>query len=139
MSCRSNEIERFGVSYPQNLQIAVEGQLPPCSVLVSLIPYFVDGPVKVIPPDPWAGPQPGDPPFVDPTMFLRVALGGAIVALAAEREKLIEFDPHEAAGVVVRVAGEGITKGLHGLGVELGRYAEGLGRLAHGLKQDAAR
>jgi hypothetical protein len=107
---------------------------PPCSVLVCFLPYFVDGPVKVIPPDPWAGPQPGDP-FVDPTLFLRAGLGGAIAALAAEREKLLRLDPEEAVEIIVRIVREGITKGMHGLGTELGRYADGLGRLAHGLKQ----
>jgi hypothetical protein len=106
---------------------------PPCSVLVSLIPYFVDGPVKVIPPDPWAGPQPGDPLLVDPTLYLRAALGGAITALAPERERLLQLEPEKAADVVVGVVREGITKGMHGLGEELRRYAEGLGRLAGGM------
>jgi hypothetical protein len=109
---------------------------PPCSVLIWLLPYFVDGPAKVVPPDPWAGPQPGDPPLIDPTIYLQVALGGAIAALAAEREKLLGMDPEEAAGVIVRVAREGIGKGMHGLGVELGRYAKGLGQLARGLSQE---
>ena len=108
---------------------------PPCSVLISLLPYFVDGPVKVVPPDPWAGPQPGDPPFIDPGIFLRVALGGAIAALAVEREKVLKLEPHEAAGLVARVTHEGITKGMQGLGSELGRYADGLGGLARGLRQ----
>jgi hypothetical protein len=107
---------------------------PPCSVLVSFLPYFVDGPVKVIPPDPWAGPQPGDP-AVDPTLFLRAGLGGAIAALAVERERMLKLDPEEAAEVVVRIVREGITKGMHGLGSELGHYADSLGRLANGLKQ----
>lgn len=107
---------------------------PPCSVLVCCLPYFVDGPVRVIPPDPWAGPHPGGP-FVHPTLFLRAGLGGAIAALALERKKLLSLDPEEAAEIIGRIAREGITKGMHGLGTDLGRYADGLGRLAHGLKQ----
>ncbi len=109
---------------------------PPCSVLVSLIPYFVDGPVKVIPPDPWAGPRPGDPPFIDPGIYVKVALGGAIVALGAEREKLKQLEPQEAARNVQHLVRRGITTGMRGLGAELGHFAEGLERLAHGLQED---
>jgi hypothetical protein len=107
---------------------------PPCSVLVSMLPYFVDGPVKVIPPDPWAGPRPGDPLLVDPVFFLRAALGGAIAALAVERDQLLRLDAEQAAAVAVRVVRQGVTKGMQGLGTELGHYAEGLRRLASGLK-----
>ena len=107
---------------------------PPCSVLVAFFPYFVEGPVKVIPPDPWAGPQPGDP-GIDPTLYLRAGLGGAIAALAVERENLLRLDPEEAANVVVKTVRKGITKGMHGLGAELAQYADGLERLASGLRQ----
>jgi hypothetical protein len=109
---------------------------PPCSVLVSLLPYFVDGPVKVVPPDPWAEPQPGDPPFIDPIIFLRAAFGGAIVGLAGERAKLTQIDPQEASALVFRVAREGVAKGLRGLGVDLGRFADGLGRFASELQRN---
>jgi len=113
--------------------------VPPCSVLVSLLPYFVDGPARVIPPDPWAKINPGDPPALDPELFLRAALGGAIAELAVDRAKLIQLDPKEAAQVVARVARDGITRGMRGLGAELGRYAEGLGRLASGLQKKQER
>ena len=108
---------------------------PPCSVLVALFPYFVDGPIRVFPPDPWIKPRPGDPPFIDPTLYLRAALGGAIAAMAVERENLLRLDPEEAAERVVSVARKGITHGLRGLGTELGQYAEGLGRLASTMTQ----
>lgn len=107
---------------------------PPCSVLVSFLPYFVDGPVRVIPPDPWAAPAPGDPVFLDPRIFLTAALGGAIVALAAERQHILRVEPSQAAEIVHRAAHQGITRGLQGLGAEIGHLAEGLERLAHGLK-----
>ena len=106
---------------------------PPCSVLTVFLPYFVDGPVRVIPPDPWAGPQPGDP-AIDPALYLRAGLGAAIAEVAAEKEKLLRLDPEEAAEAVVKVVRQGVTKGLHGLGTQLGRYAEGLERLASGLR-----
>jgi hypothetical protein len=106
---------------------------PPCSVLMALFPYFVEGPVRVLPPDPWAQPQPGDPPLVDPALFLRAALGGAIAALAGERDTLLRLDPEEAAERMLGIARKGITHGLRGLGAELGHYAEGLSRLAKGL------
>lgn len=108
---------------------------PPCSVLVSLFPYFVAGPVRVPPPDPWAHHDPGDPPSIDPTLFLRAALGGAIIALGAERESLLQLDPEEASENLLRLVDDGVARGMHGLGAELGHYADALSRLANGLKR----
>lgn len=107
---------------------------PPCSVIVSLLPYLVDGPAKVIPPDPWAGPGPVEAPLLDPTLYLRASLGGAVVALAAEREKLSALDGEEATDAAVRVVNQGIAHGIRGLGGELGQLAKGLGRLAEDLR-----
>jgi hypothetical protein len=112
----------------------IYGVAPPCSVLVSLLPYFVDGPGVVPPPDPWAGPGPGDPPQIDPELVLQAALGGAIVALAAERANALELEPEEAANHISRVAVGGVTKGLNGLGVELGEFARNLTEFAAGLR-----
>jgi hypothetical protein len=106
---------------------------PPCSVLVTLIPYFVDGPVRVPPPDPWAGPQPGDPPFLDPGLYLRAALGGAIVALAAARPQLMELEPQQAARAAEEAVRKGVVAGLVSLGRYLGSLAEGLEHIAQGL------
>jgi hypothetical protein len=60
--------------------------IPPCTTIVILWRYLIEGPVPVVPPDPWAeGPRnPGDPPFIDPTPIIEAALGGAIVALERE-------------------------------------------------------
>ncbi len=109
--------------------------VPWCSVLVSLIPYYQDGPVRTIPPDPWAEPHPNEMPLINPDIYLQVALGSAVVALAVAREKIIETDPQEGAAIIHKVAREGITNGMRKLGTELNQFAEGLGRLAHGLMQ----
>jgi hypothetical protein len=69
---------------------------------------------------PWVGPL-----LVDP-FFQRAALGGAIAALAVERDQLLRLDAEQAAAVGVRVVRQGVTKGMQGLGAELGHYAEGL-------------
>jgi hypothetical protein len=65
-----------------------------------------------------------DPLLVDPVFFLRAALGGAIAALAVERDQLLRLDAEQAAAVAVRVVRQGVTKGIQGLGAELGHYAE---------------
>lgn len=107
---------------------------PPCSVLVSLLPYLVDGPVAVTPPDPWAAPHPGDPPSIDPALFLQAALGGAIIALAKEQDKLLHTDEETASSEVLRLVESGVSHGLRGLGVMLDEYAKRVGRVADGLR-----
>jgi hypothetical protein len=112
---------------------------PPCSILVSLLPYFVDGPVRVQPPDPWAGPGPGDPVMFDPVILVQIALGGAIVAIAKQRERLTQMDLEEASGLVLKAAREGVTHGLRGLGKELTRSVEALEKFARGLAAEQHR
>jgi hypothetical protein len=130
---------RFDYSHADLINIGALAQniiariAPPCSVLLLLIPYFVDGPTSVPPPDPWAGPQPGDPPFLDPAIYLRAALGGAIVALAAERAKLTELEPQLAARAIQEATRKGVFAGLRSLGRDLGGFAEGIEQIARGL------
>ena len=112
--------------------------IPPCSALVLILPYFVAGPVRVFPPDPWAKVGPKDLSFVDPLIYLRTALGHAIAALAVERDRLFQADPEEAVARIVRVVEHGVATGMRGLGDELEHYAESIGRVAKGLKGSAA-
>ena len=107
------------------------GFLPPCSTYVILWSYLVAGPVPVIPPDPWAGRHdPGDPVFVDPLIIFEAAMGGAVVALEKARKEIDKLAPERAKDVVLRAVKEGVSHGLRELGRDMGRYAEGLEKLA---------
>ena len=87
------------LAYDNLLRIA-----PPCSVLVSLLPwfYFVEGPVRIPPPDPWAHPGGGgDPALFDPVVLVQAALGAAMVSLAHQRDRMQQMEVEEAAEVAV--------------------------------------
>ena len=109
---------------------------PPCVLLVALIPYFNDDPLKVFPPDPWALKGPADHPSIDPNIILRVALGGAIIALGAEREKLMKMEGPKAAQYVSHLVKQGVIKAMHGLSEDLGKLAEGLNRISHAFEMN---
>lgn len=110
------------------------GEVPPCAVISSLLPYIVDGPAKVVPPDPWAGPRPQERPFIDTTLYLRAALGGAVVALRIDRERLLDVEPGEAAAIAVDAVGRGVARGVAGLGDELAGLAKGLALVAREMQ-----
>jgi hypothetical protein len=123
-------------TYPEMLHIGrlgVEAVLrlwPPCTFYHWVFKQFVDGPVPVIPPDPWAQPQPGDPPFIDPAVLSQAAMGGAVIALAREREALQRMTPAKASDAITRLTREGVRNGMRELGRDIGRYGEGLQKLA---------
>jgi hypothetical protein len=106
--------------------------LPPCTILVVLWQYLIEGPVRVVPPDPWAAPtpDPGDPVFVDPAAVLEASLGGAVIALEPERTEIEKMAPEKAVEAITRAVNRGVEHGLRELGADMGRYAEGLEKIA---------
>jgi len=126
-SYRYDDIVRIGALGLES----VHRYLPPCSVVVLLWQYLVEGPVRVLPPDPWAGPSDhGDPVFVDPTALVQATLGGAVVALARERAEIEGLPAEEAVRSLRQVAARGVTHGLRELGAGIGRYGAGLVEIA---------
>ena len=136
---------RRDYSYPEKLNIgslALDNLYriaPPCSLVVILWKSLVEGPVRIPLPDPWAGPQPGDPPAIDPTILLRATLGNAILLLAEQRAEIQEMEPEQAVAAITRFAQEGVLRGLRELGADMARYAEGLEGLARGLTANQER
>ena len=109
----------------------IGGFLPPCSTYAILWSYLVAGPTRVIPPDPWAGaPGPGDPVFVDPVVMVEATIGGAVVALEKRKAEIDKLAPEQAKEIVLRAVQEGVSHGLRELGTAMGRYAEGLEKIA---------
>lgn len=113
--------------------------LPPCTIVVILWQYLVEGPVRVVPPDPWAGnpPDPGDPLVVDPVVILEAALGGSVVALEAERAEIEKMAPEKAAEAIIHAVSRGVEHGLRGLGSDMARYAESIEKLARSWTSEA--
>jgi hypothetical protein len=101
--------------------------------------YLVEGPVRVVPPDPWAGnpPDPGDPLVVDPVVILEAALGGSVVALEAERAEIEKMAPEKAAEAIIHAVSRGVEHGLRGLGSDMVRYAESIEKLARSWTSEA--
>jgi hypothetical protein len=54
--------------------------------------------------------------------------------LAEQRAEIEEMEPEQAVEAITRIARNGVVGGLRELGTDLGRYAEGLERLAGGLR-----
>jgi hypothetical protein len=106
--------------------------LPPCTIVVILWQYLVEGPVPIVPPDPWAGPpiNPGDPVFVDPVAMVEATLGASVIALEAERTAIEKMSPEKAAEAITRTVSKGVEHGLRELGRDMARYAEGLEKIA---------
>ena len=109
---------------------------PPCSVLVVLWNELVDGPVRVIPPDPWQNPGPGDPPSIDPALILRITLASAVVEVARQWPSLEHKDLEEAAEGIKHAVRHGVHQGLRVLGSELASYSKGLSELAHSFLEE---
>jgi hypothetical protein len=106
--------------------------LPPCTIIIILWQYLVEGPVPIVPPDPWAGPpiDPGDPVFVDPVAMVEATLGASVIALEAERAAIEKMEPQKAAEAITRTVNKGVEHGLRELGRDMARYAEGLEKIA---------
>jgi hypothetical protein len=106
--------------------------LPPCTMILILWQYLVEGPVPVVPPDPWAGPppEPGDPVFVDPAAMLEATLGASVIALEAERAEIEKMPVEKAVETIKAAVNRGVAHGLRELGRDMGRYAEGLENIA---------
>jgi hypothetical protein len=127
---------RHKYSYPDMLRLgslAFENMcrfLPPCTIVVILWEYLVEGPVRVIPPDPWAQPQPGDPPYVDPVAILEATLGASVIGLERERLAIEKMPPAKAVEAITNAVKNGVAQGLRELGADMGKYAEGLERIA---------
>jgi hypothetical protein len=105
---------------------------PPCSILVGLWRYFVEGPVKVIPPDPWAKSK--EVPVVDPMLLLKVSLGSAIIELSKQLPALEKHDAKEAGQLVIKTVQHGVNKGMQQLGGDMVEHAISLMKLANDLK-----
>ena len=114
--------------------------IPPCTMIVILWKYLVEGPVRVVPPDPWAGgpPDPGDP-LIDPAPIVEAAIGGAVIGLERERARIDKLEPQEAAAEVMRGAHAGVRHGLRQLGDDMARYADGLAKVAADWTSDELR
>jgi hypothetical protein len=131
---------RHEYNYADTLRIGALGLenlyrfLPPCFIFVILWKYLVEGPVRVVPPDPWAGPQPGpgDPVFVNPAAILEAALGGSVIAIETERAQIEKMAPEKAVEAIKSAVNRGVGRGLRELGTDMGRYAEGLEKIARG-------
>jgi hypothetical protein len=129
---------RHNYDYADMLRIGALGLqnlyrfLPPCTMIVILWQYMVEGPVRVVPPDPWAGPSPdpGDPVFIDPAAMLEATLGASVIALDAERAEIEKMPTDKAAEAVTRAVRSGVEHGLRELGKDMARYAEGLEKIA---------
>ncbi|MEX3943319.1 hypothetical protein AB4Y44_27970 [Paraburkholderia sp. BR10937] len=112
--------------------------VPPCSVLVFMWPQFVDGPVPVIPPDPWAGLSKGDP-VIDPQVLLAAALGSAVVGLAQERDRIVALGVEEAVRAISESVRTSVVKSQHLLAKELRDFGEGLVGRAKEMEGEAGR
>lgn len=109
---------------------------PPCTFIAALRGFQAEQefPIPIPDPDPWSNPPRGDPPVIDPSIILKIALGSAIVNLAKDRNKLESLEPEEAVSEIVGVVREGILTGLKGLGKDIAQYIEGLEKVAGKLQ-----
>ena len=106
---------------------------PPCLIIISLWKYFVEGPVRVIPPDPWAKPGLDNSPVVDPMLIVKSCLGSAIVQVGRQLPQLEKLEAEEAVGLVVKSVQHGVDHALSALGGNIEAYAKRLLRFADNL------
>jgi hypothetical protein len=58
-----------------------------------------------------------------------------VIALAGERGRIEKLQAQEGAKLIMSTVEKGVRAGLRELGNDLGRYAEGLEKLARGWRE----